>query len=90
MAFINSDIDKLRECGNHIIQYSNDYLVVINELMSKLENISNKGVWCGEGANKFVENVKSDKAKFIAMSKTLKLFGKTIVNFSDDLAKVKQ
>ncbi|MBQ8131302.1 MAG: hypothetical protein IJ193_02295 [Bacilli bacterium] len=89
MAFINSDIDKLRECGNHIIQYSNDYLEVMNELMKKMENVSNNNVWHGESANKFIENIKKDKVQYTAMGNSLKSFGQTIVNFSNDLSGVK-
>lgn len=89
MAFINSDIDKLRECGNHIIQYSNDYMELMNELMKKMEDVSNNNVWHGVSANKFIENIKRDKIQYTAMGNSLKGFGQTIVNFSNDLSGVK-
>ncbi len=89
MAFINSDIEKLRECGNHIIQYSNDYMEVMNELMKKLEDVSKDNVWHGVSANQFIENMKRDKIQYTAMGNSLKCFGQTIVNFSNDLSGVK-
>ncbi len=89
MAKINVDIDALRESGNNVIRLSKDYNNVIEEMMKKLENISENHVWNGNSAVAFVEKVKREKKDFVELGKSLNSFGNSIVRFSDDLSGVK-
>ncbi len=86
MATIKVDCDKLRESGNRILSLANDYENVLKEYIDRLEKVEENHLWNGNSAKAFVERVKSDKTAYFEMGKVLKRFGKTMLDFSNDMS----
>ena len=90
MTKLSIDINETRNHGNNIIKLSSDYNNLINELLSKLENVSVDNVWNGQSALSFVEQVKKDKVSFLELGNQLKKYGQVLTIISDKLEEVKK
>lgn len=80
----NVDTNKVRECGEDIIQLSTELNELFASLFERLILIpTTTKEWMGESANVFVENVKHDKLQYDRLKEAIYSEGKLLVEYAD-------
>lgn len=86
MAQIEADTNKMRECGNDIMQLAIEIGEQFNNLFNRIQNMPVKtGEWTGVAASTFVSSVLSEKAQYMQLKDELYNYGKYLVEGSNDL-----
>lgn len=84
MAKINTDANKLVECGEDIISLCEKYNQQIELLFSKLEKIP-QTCWTGDSANLYVSQVKRDKSQFIDFGNKIAAYGNVLKSAGNNI-----
>lgn len=88
MAEIKVDTQKMRDCGNQMMEISLSLGEEFNNLFDKLANIPYKTKeWTGEAAIVFAERSKCEKGQYIQLKETIYKLGKHLVEQADFLEK---
>ena len=84
MAVTYFDTDKTKEISKKIINYANQYEVIINKLFKRMTEVPYvTGEWIGDSAKKYAKAIALDKDEFINFGKMLKSYGTKISKDSD-------
>lgn len=86
MAQIEADTNKMRECGNDIMQLAIEIGDQFNNLFNRIQNMPVKtGEWTGVAASTFVSSVLAEKAQYMQLKDELYNYGKYLVEGANDL-----
>ena len=77
MAKVTVNANKLIECGEEIVNLSEEYNDLINNLFDKLSKIP-QTCWTGESANQYVSIVSKDRNIYTGFGKGLITYGNAI------------
>lgn len=88
MANINTDTQKLRECGNSLMVLSNDLGENLEEMFTRIINVPLKTYeWVGESANRFSKITNAEKQNYINLKNQIYLYGKYLLETAENIEK---
>lgn len=95
MNIFEVDTIKMRECGQSIIDISNELNELFDGLFSRISNMPIKTFeWVGDSANAFVKTSKIDKIQYLTFDNEIYKLGKFLVDNSyyieQDISKVEK
>ena len=86
MKITTIDTNRVREIGQRISKYTNDYQNEINDLFKRLANVPHiTKEWVGTKSNVYFDLVALDKDLFIDFGNKLMKFGKMLDNISEQM-----
>lgn len=85
MIYVKHDTNKIKECGQEIIDLANQYETLINSIFERLNNIDE--AWRGDDANKFISEISSEENQYIKFGNSLKQYGKALTEVSESVKK---
>ncbi len=86
MAEIKVDTVKMRECGNDIMQISNEIGSELDNLFERLTNMPTKTFeWTGSAAQAFATRAKYEKIQYVELKNSLYQYGKYLVEQANRL-----
>lgn len=86
MANINVDTSKMRECGENIMELSNELGENFEQLFTRLTNMPAKTFeWVGSSANNFSMIANIEKSDYVKLKNNIYRFGKHLVESANSL-----
>ncbi len=86
MANINVDTTKMRECGEDIMELSNELGENFEQLFTRLANMPAKTFeWVGSSANNFAITTNIEKSDYVKLKNNIYMLGKHLVESADSL-----
>ena len=86
MANLNVDTTKMRECGEDIMELSNELGENFEQLFTRLANIPAKTYeWVGNSANTFAMKANIEKSNYVKLKNDIYRFGKHLVESADSI-----
>lgn len=83
---MNIDLKNISSNAEKMIDYSNQLSEEFELMFSRLESINiDDAAWVGPAATKFVDIVKTEKAKYFALQSELHNMGTVLNNYYEDL-----
>lgn len=84
MAEINVDTEKMRNCGNEIIDLVEEFKATLDAMFTRIENVPlNTKEWVGDSANLFASLANKDKIQYYNYATSLYKYGKYLVDCAD-------
>ncbi len=81
---MNIDTDKIKKCGNDIINLSNDLSDIIETLYSRISNMPvTTGEWVGESAKNFAVKSNKEKVDAVELKNKIFSFGNTLIECAE-------
>ncbi len=85
MIDLNINTNKLRECGQDIIQLEKEYVQLINELFNRIEQVPTvTEEWLGVSSLRYSKQVGTEKEPYLLYGQELKRIGDFLVQLADD------
>ncbi len=79
------DTDKIKEKGDKIVKYANDYKQLINKLFNIILCGSNiDQAWVGEAADKYKKIISLDKEDYLDFGDNIKKFGNYLQKYAKE------
>ena len=92
MAKINMDTVKVRVAGEELVAISKEYNNIINELYSKINEISKNGTWKSDddngAANKFIGSILKDRASVQSIATSINQLGSAVIKYAKSINSV--
>lgn len=89
MENINIDTQKIRECGQDIMNLSVELNEIITVLFDHINTLNNKtGEWQGSSATKFIAAAGVDKIQYLKMKESIYQSGKYLTTYADSMERV--
>ena len=82
---INIDSNLLTEYAQELLNLVDDYNSLIYAIYNELYNISNNGIWTGNGANNWIFSLKNDRDCCILLGKMLYNYGNSMISLSNNI-----
>lgn len=84
MSEIYVDTEKMRNCGNTILDLVEEFKATLDAMFTRIENIPlNTKEWVGESATLFVNLANKDKVQYYNYATSLYKYGKYLVDCAD-------
>lgn len=81
MAEIYVDTEKMRNCGNTILDLVEEFKQTLDAIFTRLENVpTHTKEWIGDSSTLFVELAKKDKVEYYAYANSLYKYGKYLID----------
>lgn len=92
MAKIEMDTEKVLKAGYAIKDLAKEYNDLIDDMFTKIQNLSNSGIWLGananSAANKFISNTMNDKSSFSNFGVSINNLGVVAINDANSVKNV--
>lgn len=80
MANINIDTIKIRECGNDLLQLSQEYGEIIDLLFRRIASMEQTGEMVGQAAQDISNIARNDKLQYLQFKKDLDGLAKILIH----------
>lgn len=89
MENINIDTQKIRECGQDMMNLSVELNEIITAMFDHINTLNNKtGEWKGNSATRFIEYAGVDKIQYLKMKEAIYQSGKYLTTYADSMERV--
>ena len=91
MLEVYADTEKMRSCGNDILQLVEEFKMTVNTMFTRIENIPvHTKEWVGESAQEFATKAMNDKIQYLNFANDLYKYGKYLLDCADYFDKTAQ
>ena len=86
---LSIETNRIKSAGEELKTIARDYISIVNDVYSKIQNMENDGVWISEGtqgaAKQFISATLKDKPSAIALGNSISDLGSRVCDYASDM-----
>lgn len=83
------ETNRIKSAGEDLKTIARDYINLVNDVYSKIQNIENNGIWISEStqgaAKQFISATLKDKPSAIALGNSISNLGSKVYDYASDI-----